>query len=432
MADMPTTARNPDHRPCRLAEWLGARTPAKTSLAQQDVETLLDRDPLPLPEHVGLWLDRALIPLTGQAGTGDGAQGKGEQLGKRALFRVAIRALSPGWETRAVQTYRPFLERYRKAALGKTPGSRRNVFEMEAAARILLHPSTGATVTEGSVLLHHTYGVPYIPGTALKGVCRATARRHVPDDVVRALFGWVQDGLEGQEGQLDNEDKAYAGLVDFWDALWVPTAPRGGVSPSALALDVVTPHHGDYYTIPTGESAKPRPAPAETDSPVPSQTLTVAPGTRFLVVLEFADVPGIDAWVPRVKEWLTEALQVHGVGAKTAAGYGRLKPLEQARPASAGPQPTPGSGPKKRAQAVYTPPQKGEEEAWVLYKKNTGDLVANMGRYSAVARGDHARALFDALPETVRTRLRRGKSFRSRIRWSAEGRAKRLDEILLD
>ena len=59
---------------------------------------------------------------------------------------------------------------------------------------------------------------------------------------------------------------------------------------SPLAVDIVTPHHSDYYSGKTDESGRRVPA-ADYDDPVPTQRLSIRPGTRFKIVVEFATAP---------------------------------------------------------------------------------------------------------------------------------------------
>jgi len=142
------------------------------------------------------------------------------------------------------------------------------------------------------------YGVPFLPGTSLKGILRAWVLSQAWDADwqesgahFRALFG--QGGHDGA-----------AGVVDILDALPVPGT-------AMFALDVLTPHHADYYQ---GNSE-----PLGWEGPNPVQFLAAAKGVRYRVVVE-----GDPAWVSKAAEWLALALAERGVGAKSRAGYGRF------------------------------------------------------------------------------------------------------------
>lgn len=172
------------------------------------------------------------------------------------------------------------------------------------------------SVIETSITLHRTYGVPYIPGSALKGLAASYARQRLGDywkedsPAYKALFGYAPDADKSRRPAPEAEtDMGAAGHVVFFDALYVP---QSGLHKQALHADVMTVHHGDYYN-----SQKPA-APADWDDPNPVPFLTVAKG-KFLVALA-----GPPAWVTAAFKMLAYALAEYGVGAKTNAGYGRM------------------------------------------------------------------------------------------------------------
>jgi CRISPR-associated protein Cmr6 len=243
--------------------------------------------PATLPHHVGLWLDRGL-PWPSVEDRTKSARGD--------LYRVAIAALEHDAPART--TYTEVLRR----VVDRTPlSSDRRIFHLRTSSRVLLHTASNASVTDGAILLHHTYGVPYLPGSALKGVLRASLRGL--DPAVQAF--WL-----GQGGADDRDDDQAAAL-DLHDALWCP-APS---DPTPLALDIVNPHHPDYYS----KNAPP----LDTDDPVPTHRLSLRPGTCFRAVLEHS--PALPrATIDALCERFIHALTTLGVGAWTTSGYGRL------------------------------------------------------------------------------------------------------------
>src|SRR6266545_5748716 len=84
-------------------------------------------------------------------------------------------------------------------------------------------------VLETSITLHHTYGVPYLRGSALKGLAAAFARNRIGgmwaknSPAYKAVFGETDD----------------AGYVTFHDALYVPGS---GHNRQALYADIMTVH----------------------------------------------------------------------------------------------------------------------------------------------------------------------------------------------
>jgi CRISPR type III-B/RAMP module RAMP protein Cmr6 len=173
------------------------------------------------------------------------------------------------------------------------------------------------SVLETGIRLHHTYGLPVIPGSALKGVsahyCNAVWGSVEPKFVRetgeyhRLLFGTTDD----------------SGCITFHDAWLVP----GSQNP--LVLDVMTPHHPDWL-----DGNKP---PTDFDSPVPVSFVSVA-GT-FRVAVSWNGPAGhaqSKNWTQLALELLKEALREWGVGGKTSSGYGRLMEPKQTAKAGAG------------------------------------------------------------------------------------------------
>lgn len=157
-------------------------------------------------------------------------------------------------------------------------------------------------VLETSITLHHTYGVPYIPGSALKGLA--------------ARFAADRLGLEWKRGGKAHTTAfggtTAAGYLTFFDALYVPGTGTHG---RALHPDVLTVHHRDYYG--SGAAASNDHAPADWNSPTPVPFLSAT--GRYLLALG-----GPDIWVAYMLRILATALAEMGVGAKTSSGYGRM------------------------------------------------------------------------------------------------------------
>ncbi len=159
--------------------------------------------------------------------------------------------------------------------------------------------SGGASVLETAITLSHTYGVPVIPGSAVKGLARAYA------DTQEQLTAAQKGVLFGKDS--DTPQNAEAGYVLFHDAWWIPETQ------APLAAEVITVHHQDYYGA--GGSVKNA---SDFDSPIPTQH--IAARGSFLFALQCGD----DDWAEYAMNLLKVALQHWGIGGKTAAGYGRF------------------------------------------------------------------------------------------------------------
>ena len=83
---------------------------------------------------------------------------------------------------------------------------------------------------------------------------------------------------------------------------------------SILELDIINPHYQEFYT---GDGKTP---PADYLNPVPVNFLTVRAQTPFRFYLCAKDQTALD----KAREWLQEAAQLSGLGAKTMVGYGEM------------------------------------------------------------------------------------------------------------
>lgn len=149
--------------------------------------------------------------------------------------------------------------------------------------------------TEVGFTFDRTIGVPYLPGSSVKGVARAAAELS-GEPLTELLFG----------PEVEREGKSSAAIGDliFLDAY--PT------SWPELSLDIINCHHSDYYANPS------RSYPSETKAPVPVYFLTVAPGTAWT----FRVVSRSGHHAPLGAAALQWGLKHLGAGAKTAVGYG--------------------------------------------------------------------------------------------------------------
>lgn len=156
---------------------------------------------------------------------------------------------------------------------------------------------------ETGISLHHTFGVPFIPGSALKGLAY-----HYCDQV----WGGKEDGFkkEGRNHKIIFGTSEDSGHIRFLDAWITPDTQRNSIRP-----DVMTPHHGDYY--------KGKSAPTDFDDPNPVTFLSVS--GKFLVPVS-CDIPGDKGkkWAELSLALISNALRDWGIGGKTSSGYGRL------------------------------------------------------------------------------------------------------------
>ncbi|XXY45288.1 type III-B CRISPR module RAMP protein Cmr6 [Sorangium sp. So ce269] len=246
-------------------------------------------------QHAGLLLDKMLVwPDVPE-----------DPAGAEAANKEALRALLEAAPIRVPEGYpRAFARRQARLEqlTGGIEGGATEVRRATARGRLVVNLGAAAA-RETNIALLHTWGVPYLPGSALKGLASAAAHgagvpawRKADDREAR---------LQGEDHRSLFGDTSESGCVVFHDAWWVP---EGNDLP--LDLDTMTVHHRGYYQ----DGASP---PADCDEPNPVAFLT-ARGT-FLIALT-----GPEEWVEAAFDWLDVGLRHEGIGAKTAAGYGRM------------------------------------------------------------------------------------------------------------
>lgn len=242
--------------------------------------------------HAGLWLERYL-----RDPDGEGA--------KQKHIAGALSSIHPP------EGYAAHVAQWRQGLATLAPFTAMR--DVAANGRLVVGLG-GESVLETAITLHRTWGTPYLPGSALKGLTARYAARALEDEAWRKSDGASYRAMFGVQES--------AGHVVFHDALWVPSKGDGGLP---LDLDVMTVHHPDYYQ----QGAAP---PADWDNPNPVPFVT-ARGTYLLAVT------GPEPWAKAAMEILLLALAEEGVGAKTAAGYGRMRPT--ATPAAPAPPTAP-------------------------------------------------------------------------------------------
>lgn len=239
--------------------------------------------------------------------------------GKTKCFLAAVRFSQDQQRTSFYKTY---FERWECFL------SSQNATQLRAKVHWRLVVGLGSgSVLETSMTLHHIYGVPYIPGSALKGVVSCYYLEKNKDQIIKKIDEknrtineenkkYKKDSLSNLEEFAKKEYQEYIeifgneekkGKVIFFDA-YPTTFPQ-------LEIDIMNPHFDDYY-----KGEKP---PADYLIPKPIKFLTVAKDTEF--IFAFKTESNDKTLTETVKTLITEALKNYGIGAKTAVGYGYFK-----------------------------------------------------------------------------------------------------------
>lgn len=169
------------------------------------------------------------------------------------------------------------------------------------------------------------YGLPYLPGSGVKGVLRRATEELVSSDYGDPE-GWNQnaiDALFGRETESgDSETTRNRGALMFWDVIPEPAG-------NTLRVEIMTPHYGDYYQ---GNAT-----PHDSGQPNPIPFLAIPPGSSFTFHVQCnpALLPKTlrDSWQILLETAFRHAFEWLGFGAKTAVGYGQFPSdvLEKAR-----------------------------------------------------------------------------------------------------
>jgi CRISPR-associated protein Cmr6 len=251
--------------------------------------------------------------------------------------------------------------------------SKPSILEQKTDGRMIVGLG-GASVYKTSMTLHHIYGIPYIPASSVKGIVRSwiictffgdvtnTPEKEQEYPLVNAEFRALTENEafckifgcpssiepiifkdkkpiykkdekgkptknykkgEAIEVALKNKEgkgTEHRGNIIFFDAFPM-TTPK-------IEADIMTPHYGDYY----GDSDnKKNVAPTDTQSPIPIPFLTVA-DTKFQFIVGSKKeglLENTKIQEKTIAQWLKEALTEHGIGAKTAVGYGYMTEVEE-------------------------------------------------------------------------------------------------------
>ncbi len=230
----------------------------------------------------GLLLRRGLAEYEEGANQGDSNKGG---TGKSKLIKsIASCSASP--------LYQAAFKRWKTAT--DSDRERFIQFEADLLGRLYIGLSHESALETG-ISVQHAYGMPMIPGSAIKGLARSCALEQLKGkaDAMTWLFG--------NEHDVDTPEQQETGGIVFHDAWWVPNG-------KPFVEEIVTPHHTEYY-------AEGKAHATDFDSPIPAPQ--IAAQGSFLFVLE-----GNPAWRSIACTLLKSGLENIGIGGKTTSGYG--------------------------------------------------------------------------------------------------------------
>ncbi len=218
------------------------------------------------------------------------------------------------------------------------------------------------------------YGLPYFPGSGVKGVLRQAARELASGDWGKS-GGWSTEEKYAIPRETQDDEKEPPVLLDMIGVLFGRETPEGDtnhfrgaltfwdvipeIKGDSLMVEVMTPHQSHYYQPNQQKDSAGSASPHESGQPNPICFLTVPPGSKFVfhvicdtAMLERVAPDLVEQWKGLLEKAFEHAFQWLGFGAKTAVGYGAMKRLGQQAPA-------PASAPGAQAAEKPVPVQQG-------------------------------------------------------------------------
>jgi len=304
-------------------------------------------------QHAGLLLQRYLC----ENATGD----DGNPDEKRAILQAAINAAT---DHGVRKLYEQAFKCWKNAVQQHGPQTVKTT-ELATPGRLIVGLGS-ENVLETGITLHHTYGMPMIPGSALKGLAahycdqvsgaddvkfRKLASRD--DEAYRKYLLGEGEKPEDNYHRLLFGNTDDSGCIIFHDAWYVPDS-----SDNPFVLDVMTPHHPKWL-----DGSAP---PTDFDSPKPVPFLSVT--GRFHIALSWRgpDSNESEKWIDLAIALITHSLADWGVGGKTSSGYGRLVDPEAIPVASTPPA-------QRKAERTFSRGDKVNIEATMKATKAKGN-----------------------------------------------------------
>jgi CRISPR-associated protein Cmr6 len=218
--------------------------------------------------------------------------------------------------------------RWLKSLESQITASRFRSLKFINESRLLVHLGRASVLENVGLYCDRVTGLPWIPGTSLKGVLSTWAywegcfgRDGTPGEIKICQTDGTATGKQLTRSWIakhgaDKSDLAMRILGDdslsgskcAGEIVFVGGFPA---DPPVMGLDIVNPHFE-----PDGKDAS---------RLRPNTFLTIEPGTGWqFAFYARSGVPDAERILKETTRWLMEALTQLGVGAKTAAGYGRF------------------------------------------------------------------------------------------------------------
>ncbi len=177
-------------------------------------------------------------------------------------------------------------------------------------------------IQNAGMCLDRLFGLPFIPGSAIKGVSRHAALEELKCakgdtraklfDAFRLVFGTADNDFAN--GELRPFRLLLAGCSENQKGA-ISFLPAYPVNDARVVVDLTNVHYPDYYRSGRTEDLS-------SERPQPNPFPAVEAGAQFAFCLVLNGVAENVEVLTYAKRWLESALTISGLGAKTASGYG--------------------------------------------------------------------------------------------------------------
>jgi CRISPR-associated protein Cmr6 len=284
------------------------------------------------------------------------------------------------------------------------------------------------------------YGLPYLPGSGVKGVLRQAARELASGEWGEK-HGWSEDrdfilkagktrislsildalfGLESGGGDTEH----VRGALGFWDVI-PQIAPEDPKKPDRVSLmvEIMTPHQSHYYQQKTDNKTGGSATPHDSGQPTPISFLTVPPdsGFGFFVTCDLAHLRRLapeltetdpasskPRWQMLMTHAFEHAFQWLGFGGKTAVGYGAMESAAM-REIRSKDEVVRQEQEKALTKQAKTEKQQAEAIPWpgarLKFNRANKSLSAEKDGKTAIALAPKGEELLNSLPNDMRKKI---------------------------
>jgi len=245
-----------------------------------------------------------------------------------AEAKIAEMLAGVRWDSKELNALRAehtrrFIKLFRAAQGGRTAVS---IAQVEGRLAINLADSL---IPNAGICLDRLFGMPYIPGSAIKGVCRHTALEELKAASTDrqasllqqfcAVFGTAVNDFTNSgdlcrfRQHMPQEARDQKGAISF--------QPAYPVNEARVVVDLTNVHFPDYYRSGRTEDLS-------KENPKLNPFPAVEVGAQFAFCLFLNGINVETRLLDHALRWLETGLTERGLGAKTASGFGwfSLKP----------------------------------------------------------------------------------------------------------